>query len=145
MTRMATAADVPRIAAMMCALWPHHDLDEMVTECHAFLQDEAVALIVWEENGEAMGFAQCSLRCDYVEGTETSPVGYLEAVYVAPEKRRQGAARQLVAACENWAREQDCREFASDCELHNTDSLRFHLANGFQEANRIICFVKELK
>ena len=36
-------------------------------------------------------------------------------------------------------------EFASDCELKNTDSLKFHLNIGFKEANRIICFVKNLK
>ncbi len=33
-------------------------------------------------------------------------------------------------------------EMASDCELQNTDSLKFHLAMGFEEANRIICFKK---
>lgn len=45
---------------------------------------------------------------------------------------------------EDWARQQGCRELASDCELHNSDSLRFRLASGFTEANRIICFVKAL-
>ena len=34
--------------------------------------------------------------------------------------------------------------FASDCELGNGESLRFHLAMGFREANRVICFTKEL-
>ena len=29
-------------------------------------------------------------------------------------------------------------------ELTNADSLRFHMAMGFTEANRIICFTKEL-
>ena len=33
---------------------------------------------------------------------------------------------------------------ASDCELSNEGSLRFHLATGFQEAGRIICFIKQL-
>lgn len=37
-----------------------------------------------------------------------------------------------------------CREFASDCELTNEESLRFHLGTGFTEANRIICFTKPL-
>lgn len=35
-------------------------------------------------------------------------------------------------------------EFASDCELDNEDSLKFHLKMGFVEANRIICFTKRL-
>ena len=39
---------------------------------------------------------------------------------------------------------QGCREFASDCELENVQSLNFHLHCGFSEANRIICFQKRL-
>ena len=50
----------------------------------------------------------------------------------------------MLAACEDWARSQGCTEFASDCELENTDSLAFHLKCGFEEMNRIICFAKKL-
>lgn len=96
-------------------------------------------------DGVPVGFAQCQLRRDYVEGTDSSPVGYLEGIFVREEYRRRGLARQLLAACEGWARAQGCREFASDCELHNLDSLRFHLGIGFTEANRIICFTKKLE
>lgn len=91
-----------------------------------------------------MGFAQCQLRCDYVEGTIHSPVGYLEGIFVREDHRRTGVAGKLLAACEDWARAMGCREFASDCELPNTDSLAFHLRLGFTEANRIICFTKKL-
>ena len=37
-----------------------------------------------------------------------------------------------------------CAEFAGDCELENAESLRFHLAMGFEEANHIICFRKDI-
>ena len=79
-----------------------------------------------------------------MEGTSTSPVGYLEGIFVREENRGRGAARALLAACEAWAAGQGCREFASDCELENSGSLRFHLASGFREANRIICFCKKI-
>lgn len=91
-----------------------------------------------------VGFAQCSLRHDYVEGCSHSPVGYLEGIFVLPQYRHRGISRQLLSSCESWAKQQGCLEFASDCELTNVDSLHFHLACGFQEANRIICFQKEL-
>jgi aminoglycoside 6'-N-acetyltransferase I len=71
-------------------------------------------------------------------------VGYLEGIYVAENCRGRGYARELLAACEIWAKEKGCREFASDCELNNTQSLNFHLKLGFSEANRIICFTKNL-
>lgn len=57
--------------------------------------------------------------------------------------RKKGYARELVEDCEKWARKK-CKEFASDCLLENTDSLKFHLAIGFIEVNRIICFKKIL-
>ena len=79
-----------------------------------------------------------------MEGTDSSPVGYLEGIYVEEDCRKQGIARALLAACENWAKTKGCTEFASDCELDNTQSLRFHLNVGFIEANRIICFTKKL-
>ena len=42
-----------------------------------------------------------------------------------------------------WAKEQGCTEFASDCELTNTVSQEFHKKLGFEEANRVVCFVKK--
>lgn len=57
---------------------------------------------------------------------------------------RGGIAKALLAASESWAKSRGCTEFASDCELENTQSLQFHLNVGFEEANRIICFTKKL-
>ena len=93
---------------------------------------------------QARRFAQCQLRRDYVEGTDTSPVGYLEGVFVLGEYRLRGYAKELLSCCENWAKQKHCSEFASDCELENDVSLRFHIAMGFEEANRIICFRKDI-
>lgn len=36
------------------------------------------------------------------------------------------------------------KEFANDCEIDSIESFQFHIAMGFTEANRIICFTKEL-
>ena len=58
--------------------------------------------------------------------------------------RKQGIAKKLLDACEEWAKSMGCLEFASDCELDNVQSLQFHLNVGFEEANRIICFTKKL-
>ena len=55
-----------------------------------------------------------------------------------------GIARKLLSCCENRAKAQGCTEFASDCELDNTDSQRFHRAVGFEEANRIVAYVKKI-
>lgn len=142
MIRQATRQDAGAAAALALQLWPENDAPALTAEMEEIIQDGAVFLA--EEDGVAIGFAQCQLRHDYVEGTETSPVGYLEGVYVQAAHRRRGVARALLAACEQWARAQGCREFASDCELTNAESLLFHLNMGFIEANRIICFTKDI-
>lgn len=91
-----------------------------------------------------VGFCQCQLRNDYVEGSTSSPVGYLEGVYIEPNFRKQNLAKVLVDKCCDWAKQKGCSEFASDCELNNDTSLKFHKKIGFKEANRIICFIKKL-
>ena len=142
--RKADRKDAKQTAALAVRLWPSHTVDEMEAEFSEMLADETCAVFLSERDGEANGFAQCQLRHDYVEGTETSPVGYLEGIFVDAPYRNRGVARALLNACEDWARQQRCTEFASDCELTNEQSLRFHLAAGFAEANRIICFTKKL-
>ncbi len=144
MIRRAEQSDLALLAALACRLWPEHPLDEMLTELEEIITEPGAAFFLAFDSETAVGFAQCQLRHDYVEGTESSPVGYLEGIYVADGCRQQGIARALLTACEGWAKEQGCTEFASDCELTNTESLKFHLNVGFQEANRIICFTKKI-
>lgn len=141
--RKATAADASAAAKLACLLWPDNSPNEMEAELKELLSREDAAVFL-AEDGESIGFAQCQLRRDYVEGTESSPVGYLEGIFVREESRRRGVARQLLAACEAWAKDMGCTEFASDCELTNYESYRFHLALGFLEAGRIICFTKRM-
>jgi len=140
----ASAADADTVAELACELWPDHTAEEMKAEYRALLADPEAAVFLLRLEGKAAGFAQCQLRHDYVEGTETSPVGYLEGIYVRESARGKGFARRLLQACENWAREKGCAEFASDCELTNTVSQRFHEAVGFEEANRLVAYVRKL-
>ena len=140
MVHQTTLQEYETVGRLMHALWPDGSLAEKQEEARELLTDDQVFVALWGDQA----FAQCGLRHDYVEGAETSPVGYLEGIYVSPGLRGQGVARQLLEACMDWARGQGCREFASDCELENAGSLAFHLAAGFTEANRIICFTRKL-
>lgn len=125
-------------AKLCVSLWPDTDIEAILAESEP---QEDFLYFVGEE---AVAFISLSLRHDYVEGTETSPVGYLEGIYVKPEYQRQGIATLLLNHGKSWAKENGCTEFASDCELWNEDSRKFHERMGFVEANRIICFAMEL-
>ena len=144
MIRQAEIKDLAILAELACRLWPHHRAEELRAEyAETIEKPDAVCFLAFAQE-TAVGFAQCQLRRDYVEGTDSSPVGYLEGIFVADGCRKQGVAKALLAACESWAKTKGCSEFASDCELTNTQSLQFHLNVGFEEANRIICFTKKL-
>lgn len=139
----ARKSEADGIAALASKMW-EHPVEELTEEFASLLENREAAVFAAMKGSLIIGFAQCQLRHDYVEGTSTSPVAYLEGIYVEERFRRMGVARAMLDACEKWARSMGCSEFASDCELTNTDSLRFHQRLGFTEANRVICFTKSL-
>lgn len=140
----ATEEDAKALVQLVKIVWPEHSDDALARIIGEYINSEESAIFAEKQGSTFVGVALCCLRHDYVEGCDTSPVGYLEGVSVKNECRNQGIARRLVQECEQWAREKGCREFASDCELCNTTSLNFHLSIGFHEENRLICFKKEL-
>lgn len=145
MIRKAGTEDAGVLAGLAIQMWPDHTREELEEEFRKLLTSDEAACFIKYADGLPIAFAQCQLRHDYVEGTESSPVGYLEGIFVSEGYRRKGFAAALLSECEKWALEKGCTEFASDCELDNTESLRFHLSLGFEEANRIICFRKDLR
>ncbi|MCL2544769.1 MAG: GNAT family N-acetyltransferase [Clostridia bacterium] len=128
-------------AALCAALWPDHSAD-------VWMQRRADGKHPFEYlyrlGNEAVAFVGLSLRHDYVEGTDTSPVGYVEGIYVKPGHRGKGIARELVEYAKEWALERGCGELASDCEIGNAASRAFHNGIGFREANTIVCFAMKL-
>jgi aminoglycoside 6'-N-acetyltransferase I len=144
MIKRAVLSDSREATELALLLWPDHDFDELEKEISHIIFSFENAVFLYMEEASPVGYAQCSLRKDYVEGTQSNPVGYLEGIFVKDAYRQRGIAKQLLEKCELWAKEKGCSEFASDCELDNTDSLRFHLNSGFEEANRIICFTKKI-
>lgn len=144
MVRKAGENELKILANLAVKLWENNSVDELSDEFFQAISKGHTQFFLKSENDVPVGFAQCKLRYDYVEGTKTTPVGYLEGIFIKEEYRGKGYAKELVRACEVWAKKRGCREFASDCELENTSGLHFHQAMNFTEANRIICFIKEL-
>lgn len=132
------------VTELALRLWPGHGYEDLFEELREIMARREAAIFLTYDGARPVGFAQCQLRHDYVEGTSSSPVGYLEGIYVQEDCRGKGLAGRLLGACEDWASAMGCAEFASDCEVENTQSLHFHLKLGFEEANRIICFTKKL-
>ena len=142
MLYQAGMESLPLLTKLALELWPAHTAAELTKELSPLLESEEAAFFIAANGSGPVGFAQCQLRRDYVEGAQSSPVGYLEGIYIRPPYRGQGWARALLRECEGWAASKGCREFASDCELDNLASQAFHLHAGFAEAGRVVCFIK---
>lgn len=144
MIKKAGINDLETLAKLAVIMWQNHSVNELINEFSEIMTNEKSQFFLKYENDLPIGFAQCQLRYDYVEGTKTTPVGYLEGIFIKEGYRNRGYAKELLSECEVWARSNGCKEFASDCEIDNTDSFYFHIAMNFTEANRIICFTKTL-
>ena len=143
--RKATIDDIKIVTELTLLLYSDDNtFDSLYEENQNLLKNSSQAIFLAFDDKKTIGMADCCLRTEYVEGTSGGNIGYLEGIFVLPEYRLRGIAKSLVMLCEDWSSEQGCKEFASDCELTNTDSYLFHLKIGFQEANRIICFTKTL-
>ena len=128
------------------ALWSRMSASEHERDIRKtfFEKTKSTAAFVATLRGELIGFAEASLRHDYVNGCETSPVAFLEGIYVLPANRRQGVAKALCVSVEDWGRDQGCVEFASDASLDNDASHRLHASLGFEETQRVVFFRKHI-
>lgn len=128
------------------ALWPHCSRDEHGADMARLVADtdRYTQFVAYAENRLPVAFAEASLRSDYVNGTSTSPVAFLEGIYVVPQYRCQRIAARLVSSVTQWAASHGCREFASDALLENELSQLVHKALGFQETERVVYFLKTL-
>lgn len=147
MTSIKRCTSVEQVGwlALRLALWPaerDEHLDEMQELCAQ--TGRYAQFLAYSPRGEPRGLVEVALRSDYVNGTDSSPVGFLEGLYVDPACRRQGIAALLVSTAEKWCREQGCTEMASDALLENTASYAMHQALGFEETERVVYFRKSL-
>lgn len=137
--RAAGAADLRAWVQLRRALWPD-EADAIGQVAEALQRSDAGNFIAFAGNGDAIGFAEATLRQDYVNGTDTSPVGFLEGWYVINAWRARGVGRALLAAVRDWTAAQGCTELASDAALDDVAAQRAHAACGFEETERVVYY-----
>ena len=144
MVRKAEKNELETLANLAVLLWNNYSVNDLINEFSEIISKGSSQFFLKYKSNVPVGFAQCQLRYDYVEGTKTTPVGYLEGIFIKAEYRNKGYAKELLTECEIWAKDNGCKEFASDCDIDNASSFHFHKAMNFKEVNRIICFTKTL-
>ena len=144
--RPVAALDAKDWERMRQRLWPSAP-GEHAGEVAAFFEgdrhDPAEVFLAVDDEGRAIGFAEVSIR-SHADGCDSGRIAYLEGWFVDETSRGRRVGAALLRAVEEWGRSQGCTERASDAELHNTGSAAAHIALGFSEVSRVVCFRKEL-
>ena len=125
-------------------LFPHSTFDEELDLHKKILASDNEVGLLYQKGNLCVGFMHLSIRNDYVNGTDTSPVAFIEAIYVLPEYRNQGIGKEFIEYAEQFARQKGISQLASDCFIDNHLSENFHKSCGFMEKERVICFVKDV-
>jgi aminoglycoside 6'-N-acetyltransferase I len=129
---------------MRAGLWPEDDRALHAGEVEAILAgDDAWGFIAASPGGTPAAFAEVSIR-RYANGCDSRPVPFLEAIYVRPPFRRQGAGARLIAHIETFLTTRGFRELGSDALIDNHDSHAAHRGWGFSETERVVYFRKLL-
>jgi aminoglycoside 6'-N-acetyltransferase I len=148
--RRARPTDRPALAILRHALWPDSSVEEHERELVPILDGKPPGIMplvyfVAEADRVVIGFVEVGLRSTADHCDWSHAVGYVEGWYVAENHRRRGIGGQLIAAAENWAREQGCIEMASDTQLDNELSQRAHQQLGYDIVERAVLFHKALR
>ncbi|MGH9805728.1 MAG: aminoglycoside 6'-N-acetyltransferase [Terriglobia bacterium] len=131
--------------SLRAKLWPDVPDSEHLRDMADVLARDHRVLLAVAGDGSTIGFIEASKRVDYVNGTSTSPVAFLEGLYVEPSSRRKGVARVLVAEVVRWAKAEGCSELASDSPVENVAAHATHRALGFEETERVVYFCRPLQ
>lgn len=126
-------------------LWPNHPINEHIKDGRKIIKsNNLISFLVCNDNGKFIGFADASIRKDYVNGCEHSPVVYLEGIFILDEFRQLGLSSLLLHEVENWGKLKGCLELASDTSPDNYVSINMHKKLGFTPTETVIFFKKNL-
>lgn len=139
-----TSSTLSPLTHLALALWPDLVYEEEYSYFENMLQSSKETCFLAKEGDRYMGFIQVSIRNDYLEGSDSSPVAYIEGIYVDPRFRQLGIASERIQAAEQWAREKGVTQIASDTEIDNRLGILFHEKAGFVATGHLVCFIKNL-
>lgn len=141
--RKANDDDSLNVARLMQKLWPSTQETELLPEVRLGIRSGKMHYFL-AITDRPIGFCQLSFRHDYVPGAASSPTAFIEGIYVDESIRGRDVATKLIEAASAYARSKGSDELASDTEIDNEDSQRFHERTGFQEVERTVHYMKKL-
>lgn len=131
--------DLPLWNEFREALYKETDAKELAREAVLLLDNPTWHLWFAQRGNEVIGLVELSER-NVVDGCLTSPVAYLEGLYLRDGHRGLGLGAAIVDQLVSWSRKRGFAEFATDTELTNEGAQRFYRRLGFEEVDRVVSF-----
>ena len=128
---------------MRMELFPDLEKNYHKEELELIITDDRFADFIGCINHEPMALLELSFR-NIVDGCLSSPVGYIEGIFIDKKYRGKNYGKRLIEFAEEFFRSRGCSEMASDAEIKNTASHKFHISCGFEETYRVVQFKKKL-
>src|SRR5205823_4910281 len=114
------------------------DIEHELGELDDYLGDQNVALVAEDDAGQVVGFALAKI--------DHPGIGHLSDLYVMPEARRQGAARELIREAATKLRdEEEAAVLTLGVQVTNEDARTAYERLGFQpESLRLFAPIEHL-
>ena len=135
------------LAKIRHQLWPQETVKEHLAEIQDLLSNyDYHAWLAFDEHAQdktPIGFMELSIR-PYVNGCLYRPVAFLEGIFCQPHYQQQGIGALFVEIAEEWAKDREIQELASDAYLENSLSHKAHARWGFAQTEKVVYFRKKL-
>jgi len=102
-------------------------------------REDVLARGLWRTFSRHLGFPRAiwaTTLLSYPRYSSTSSEAYIERLVISPEFRRQGMARRLLAAAEDFARDAGKRTVGLHVSSNNLPALRLYGNEGYEEVSR---------
>ncbi|MEO1216557.1 MAG: GNAT family N-acetyltransferase [Bacteroidota bacterium] len=80
----------------MCELWPESKIEEELAYVQSIQQSEKDCFFRLIDDDILQGFIQLKIRSEYAEGANSSPLAYVEGIYIRTAFRRKAWADKLI-------------------------------------------------
>jgi len=132
--------DFPEWRAMRKALYLGTEAEFLDQEMEAIIKHGMCSCFcIKNDNAETIGLVELSER-NIADGCLSSPVAYLEGLYLKPEYRSKGLGREVILQVMSLCRESGFSELATDTNFDNFRARAFYKALGFEELEHCVGF-----
>ncbi|MDP3901535.1 MAG: GNAT family N-acetyltransferase [bacterium] len=111
---------------------PAKDYIELESVLSAWLNDKNIKIWLAKNNKQTIGYLRAGIE-DAPLYMATDKIGLIYDIFVEPDKRRSGAAKQLFQEALNWFANNKIRHIELDVDERNRPAIEFWRSLGFKD------------